>query len=130
MKIRQYGFLVAAIMTASAGAQTAPPVPSNASVQVQAGEKLYQQHCSLCHGAEGRNANVFPRPIWGPGHDIFKFNNSKGLFEYLQLVMPFDKPDKINDADKLAITAFMLERNKNIKPDGQLPAGGGAVAIK
>ena len=130
MNTRQYGFLVAAMMTASAGAQTAPPVPPNASAQVQTGAKLFQQHCSLCHGVEGRNATVFPRPIWGPGHDLSKFNNSKGLFEYLQMVMPFDKPDKINDADKLAIAAFMLERNRTIKPDAQLPAGGGAIAIK
>lgn len=104
--------------------------PANASAQVQTGAKLYQQHCSLCHGVSGRDAVVFQKPIWGPGHDIAKFGTSKGLFEYLQLMMPFDKPDKITDADKLAIAAFMLERNGNLKADSQLPAGGGAVAIK
>ena len=130
MNTRQYGFLVAAMMTASAGAQTAPPVPPNASAQVQTGAKLFQQHCSLCHGAEGRNATVFPRPIWGPGHDIGKFNNSKGLFEYLQMMMPFDKPDKITDADKLAIAAYMLTRNGNVKADVQLPPGGGNSPVK
>ena len=113
-----------------ASAQAIPPPPPGASTQVQAGAKLYQQHCSLCHGVLGRNATVFPRPIWGPGHDIAKFDTSKGLFEYLQLMMPFDNPAKISDADKLAIAAYMLTRNGNTKSDTQLPAGGGNTPIK
>lgn len=113
-----------------ASAQAVPPPPPNATAQVQAGAKLYQQHCSLCHGVVGRDATVFPRPIWGPGHDIAKFGNSKGLFEYLQLMMPFDNPAKISDADKLAIGAYMLARNGNMKPDTQLPTGGGNTPIK
>ena len=132
MMKQQYAFVTAAIMMASAASVAAqtPPLPPNASVQVKAGAKLYEQHCALCHGAEGRNAIVFPRPIWGAGHDIAKFSNSQGLFEYVQLMMPFDNPRKIDDADKLAISAFMLERNGSMKPDAQLPARGGVVPIK
>jgi len=129
MAAKQYAFVVAVIVTASVGA-TAQSMLPNASAQVKAGAKLYEQHCALCHGAEGRNATVFPRPIWGPGHDIAKFGNSRGLFEYVQLMMPFDNPQKMGDADKLAVAAFMLERNRSLKPDGQLPAGGGAIPIK
>lgn len=122
--------LFVAGLAALAHAQEPPPPPANASPQVLLGAKLFQQHCSLCHGVQGRNATVFPKPIWGPGHDIAKFGTSKGLFEYLQLVMPFDNPAKINDADKLAVTAYMLARNGNMKPDGQLPVGGGSVPVK
>ena len=111
-------------------AHAVPPPPPNASAQVQAGAKLYQQHCSLCHGVLGRDATVFPRPIWGPGHDIAKFGTSKGLLEYLQLMMPFDNPAKISDVDKLSIGAYMLTRNGNMKPDTQLPTGGGNTPIK
>jgi cytochrome c len=111
-------------------AEPAPPPPAGASEQVLQGARLFHQHCSLCHGARGRDAQVFPRPIWGPGHDIAKFGDAKGLFEYLQLLMPFDNPQKIDDASKLAILAYMLVRNGNLPAAQSLPAGGGGTPIK
>ena len=113
-----------------ATAQEAPVPPTGASAQVLSGAALYQQYCALCHGAKGRDATVFPRPIWGPGHDIGKFGNAKGLFEYVQLLMPFDNPAKIDDAAKTAIVAYMLVRNGNLKPGESVPSGGNQTAIK
>ncbi|HZF80823.1 MAG TPA: c-type cytochrome [Rubrivivax sp.] len=107
----------------------APALPAGSSPQVLAGAKLYQQHCALCHGAKGRDAAPFPKPIWGPGHDIAKFGNSKGLFEYVQLLMPFDNPAKIDDAAKTAIVAYMLARNGTLKPSASLPSGRNQIAI-
>ena len=118
------------MMSAPASAQDAPAPPAGASAQVLGGAKLFQQHCALCHGPRGRDATVFPRPIWGPGHDIGKFGNAKGLFEYLQLLMPFDNPAKIDDTAKTAIVAYMLVRNGNLKAADTLPAGGNQMAIK
>lgn len=115
--------------TAAQGAP-APAPPAGASAQVLVGAALYQQNCALCHGAKGRDATVFPRPIWGPGHDLAKFGNAKGLFEYLQMLMPFDNPAKIDDASKTAIAAYMLVRNSNLKPADSLPTGGDQTAVK
>jgi cytochrome c len=112
------------------GAQDAPAPPAGASSQVLQGARLYQENCALCHGPKGRDASVFPRPIWGPGHDIGKFGSAKGLFEYVQLLMPFDNPAKIDDAAKTAIVAYMLVRNGNLKPDATVPRGGDQTAIK
>jgi len=114
----------------AAASQDAPPPPAGASPQVLEGARLYQQHCALCHGATGRDASVFPRPIWGAGHDIGKFGTAKGLFEYLQLLMPFDNPAKIDDASKTAIVAYMLVRNGSLKPDASVPRGGDQTGIK
>ena len=122
--------LLCALWPAAALAQPAPAPPSGASPQVLHGAKLYQEHCALCHGPKGRDASVFPRPIWGPGHDIGKFGTAKGLFEYVQLLMPFDNPAKIDDASKTAIVAYMLVRNGNLKPDGNVRPGGDQTAIK
>jgi cytochrome c len=122
--------LLALFGNLAATAQEVPAPPAGASAQVLGGAGLYQQHCALCHGAKGRDASVFPRPIWGAGHDIGKFGSAKGLFEYLQLLMPFDNPAKIDDAAKTAIVAYMLVRNGNLKPDASLPAGGDQTAIK
>lgn len=127
------GGIGAALAQAQAqAAQTAkvPAPPVGASAQVQSGAQLYQQHCALCHGASGRDATVFPRPIWGPGHDIAKFSTAKGLFEYMQLLMPFDNPAKIDDEAKTAIVAYMLVRNGNLKSAESLPKGGNLAAIR
>jgi mono/diheme cytochrome c family protein len=114
----------------AAFAQTPPPPPAEASPQVVEGGKLYQQHCALCHGVNGRDASVFPRPIWGAGHDIGKFGTAKGLFEYLQMLMPFDNPAKIDDKAKAAIVAYMLVRNGNLKPGETMPPGGNQTPVK
>ncbi len=99
--------------------------------QAAEGAGLYQQHCAACHGADGRGGQGFPRPIWGAGHDLKKFGTAQGLFEYMQLLMPFDDPRKLDDAQKLALVAFLLERNAALPPGTQLsPANAAGVPIK
>ena len=97
---------------------------------MRAGGELFQQHCALCHGDSGRGGSAYPRPIWGPGHDIAKFGTAKGLFDYLQLLMPFDDPAKLNDQQKTAVAAYILTRNGTIGPAVTLPTGGNETAIK
>lgn len=129
-KLKLAAFLAASIYLPSSFAQEVPPPPAGASAQVLRGATLYQQNCALCHGVKGRDAVPFPRPIWGPGHDIAKFNNAKGLFEYMQMLMPFDNPAKIDDSAKAAIVAYMLVRNGNLKAGDSMPVGGDLTAIK
>ena len=94
------------------------------------GGTLYGNHCVVCHGVNGRDGVTFPRPIWGPGQDIKKFQNAKGLIEYLQMLMPFDDPMKISDADKTAIAAFMMVKNGDLPASANLPLGGSPAPIK
>lgn len=108
----------------------APQPPVGASAQVLSGAQLFQQHCALCHGVSGREGTGFPRPIWGQGHDLAKFGDAKGLFEYLKLLMPFDNPAKIDDAAKTAVIAYMLVRNGTLKAGESLPVGGNPTPIK
>jgi len=110
--------------------QAIPLPPSQAGAQVLSGAHLYQRNCALCHGVAGRDATVFPRPIWGPGNDIAKFGSAKGLFEYLQLLMPFDDPSKMDDIQKTAVVAYILVRNGNLSPDTTLPVGGDPTPIR
>jgi mono/diheme cytochrome c family protein len=113
-----------------APAAFAVEIPSGASPQVISGGNLYKAHCVLCHGVNGRDAVTFPRPIWGPGQDIKKFQTAKGLFEYLQMLMPFDDPNKIGDAEKTAITSFLMVKNGDLPPASNLPVGGNSSPIK
>lgn len=122
---------IAISFSVSSYAQSNPPnIPSEASAQIADGAKLYQANCAICHGANGRDAAAFPRPIWGQGQDIKKFLTSKGLFDYLQMLMPFDDPNKINNQQKTAITAFMLFQNGNAPANTTLPLGGDGTQIK
>ncbi len=125
--------LVAALsLTVLSSSGLAEPVklPPKSSAQVVTGEKLYQQHCAICHGANGKGAAPFPRPIWGKGADLAKFSTTRGLFEYMQMLMPFDDPSKINDEQKTAITAFITLMHGASKPEANLPKGGNDIALK
>lgn len=105
-------------------------IPQGASPQVMMGATLYGTHCVVCHGVNGRDGVTFPRPIWGPGQDIKKFQNAKGLIEYLQMLMPFDDPMKISDSDKTAIAVFMMVKNGDLPPGASLPLGGSSAPIR
>ncbi len=109
---------------------TAVEIPPGASPQVVTGGNLYKVHCVACHGVNGRDAVTFPRPIWGQGQDIKKFQTAKGLFDYLQMLMPFDDPYKLGDTEKTAITAFLMVKNGDLPPSVNLPTGGNAAPIK
>lgn len=122
--------LAAVARPATAAGAGPEPVPADASAQVVRGAALFQQHCAVCHGPRGRDATVFPRPIWGAGHDLAKFGSAKGLFEYLQLLMPFDDPAKLDDAAKTAVTAYMLMRNGDLPAAQTLPTGGDPRGIR
>jgi len=132
MKTFQFALIaLAASFAVDSHAQSAlPAVPAESSAQIAGGAKLYQANCAACHGANGRDAVAFPRPIWGQGQDIKKFVTAKGLFDYLQMLMPFDDPNKINDQDKTAITVFMLFQNGNVPSSAILPLGGDNTPIK
>ena len=123
-------FSLIAFSSITSAQGNSPSLPTNASPQIIDGAKLYQSNCSVCHGVNGRDAATFPRPIWGQGQDIKKFLTAKGLFDYLQMLMPFDDPNKINDQQKTAITAFMLLQNGNVPATAILPLGGDGTPIK
>ena len=123
-------FSLIAFSSITSAQGSSPSLPTNASPQIIDGAQLYQINCSVCHGVNGRDAVAFPRPIWGQGQDIKKFLTAKGLFDYLQMLMPFDDPNKINDQQKTAITAFMLLQNGNVPATTSLPLGGDGTPIK
>lgn len=103
---------------------------SESTTQIKKGATLYAQHCASCHGVNGRDAAAFPHPIWGPGHSTAKFNNARGLFEYIQLLMPFDDPSKLNDEEKTSVVAYMLFQGNQMPGTKMLPVGGDDTVIK
>lgn len=107
-----------------AAAATGQPAPST---QVAEGQRLYAENCAVCHGDDGRRGAGFQTPIWGERTQIGKFNNALGLFEYNQMMMPFDDPTRLTDEQKLAITAYMLANHGAIARSATLEAGSAAT---
>ncbi|MCG6122564.1 MAG: cytochrome c [Microvirga sp.] len=100
------------------------------SEQVAEGGRLYAETCAVCHGAEGRGGPGYPNPIWGDGAQIRKFAHAQGLFEYNQMLMPFDDPTKLDNAQKWAVVAYMLANHGVIeREDGVDPAQARDVTI-
>lgn len=111
---------LALIASAATGQPTLSP-------QVAEGQRLYAENCAVCHGDDGRRGAGFQTPIWGERTQITKFNNALGLFEYNQMMMPFDDPTRMTDEQKLAITAYMLANHGAIARDATLDAGNAAT---
>lgn len=93
------------------------------SPQIASGQRLYAEYCAACHGEDGRRGAAFQTPIWGERTQIRKFNNAQGLFEYNQMMMPFDDPSRLSDEQKWAIVAYMLMNHGAIGREATLDAG-------
>ena len=98
------------------------PVHAQQSAQVREGARLYAEACAICHGQDGRRGAGYQTPIWGEGAQIRRFETAMGLFEYNQMLMPFDEPTRLNDAQKLAIIAYMLANHGAMPRDATLDA--------
>ena len=109
----------------------APPVIAQESTQVAKGQELYAQHCTLCHGADGKKGEGYQTPIWGQGSFIAsKFGNAQALIDYMQ-IMPFNDPSLINDEQRVAVVAYMLVNHGAIQRDAQItPNNASALPIK
>lgn len=105
---------------------------ANDSAQVLKGATLYKEFCQLCHGVDGQKGEGFQTPIWGPQAKIgAKFEKAEGLFEYMQLTMPFDNPKKIDDQQRWDIIAYMLAKHGTITSADTLdPARAASIPIK
>lgn len=51
------------------------PVPSNHIPDANQGEKVYEHHCQICHGADGEGVEGSVPPLWGPN----SFNDGAGM---------------------------------------------------
>ncbi len=116
---------LALLVTASA------PLSATESAQVANGKTLYGQFCQRCHGADGQRGEGTRTPIWGEGAPKDKFATVQQLFEYLQFLMPFDKPESVTDAQRWDIIAYIMVQHGVIKPNDTVdPDKATAITIK
>jgi cytochrome c len=111
-------------------ALTVSVVRATDSEQIKQGAALFQEYCIACHGENGQGGPGYANPIWGKGAKIKKFGNAQGLFEYHQLLMPFNDPSLLDDEQKWAVTAFLLVKHEVLKREETLePSKAAQLAI-
>jgi mono/diheme cytochrome c family protein len=108
----------------------APMAAAQDSSQVATGQQIYSQFCIVCHGPDGKRGEGFQTPIWGQGALIAKFRTAQGMIDYMQ-IMPFNDPTLIDDAQRLAVTAFVLANHGAIPRNGELtPQNASSIPVK
>jgi thiosulfate dehydrogenase len=77
---------------------------------VKAGRSVYQQRCSVCHGAGGQGNAAYP-PLWGPK----SFNGGAGMHRittmsaFVRYNMPFGSPpNTLSKQEAYDVSAFVL----------------------
>jgi mono/diheme cytochrome c family protein len=86
--------------------------PAFTEEQVQRGKSIYQKNCQDCHGSTLDNGEFGGAPLkgtyfrqhWGSG-DV------SGLFGYLNVLMPADRPGRLTPQAYADVTAFLLSSN-------------------
>ncbi|MAK56104.1 MAG: cytochrome C [Pusillimonas sp.] len=99
---------------------------------VMQGEKVYQQQCLACHGANleggigdrlagGRGTLVNNNPEKAPVKTVESYwPYATTLFDYVKRAMPFDRPNSMSDDDVYAVSAYILWKGNIIDKDTTL----------
>jgi len=95
--------------------------------QAAAGEKIYNDKCAMCHGAEGNGADApaLRGADFGGNWDTMTVGQ---LFDRIRLTMPQDDPQSLNRDDTASLVAYMLSKNGFPAGSNALPTEGDALA--
>jgi cytochrome c len=96
--------------------QGLPPGSGNAVV----GEKIYNEKCSSCHGADAKGGPMYGTMVGGIGS--FKTNTrvltpgsmypyAPILFDYVRRAMPMNAPQSLTNDEVYALSAYILNLN-------------------
>jgi mono/diheme cytochrome c family protein len=100
-----------------AGETAAPTTVAQATVgttqQVSAGKQVYDQQCTVCHGADLQGVSGPPLTQ----SYAASFGRASDLADYISKRMPLTSPGSLSQDEALAVTAYILDQ------DGLLPAG-------
>ncbi|MBX5467338.1 MAG: c-type cytochrome [Firmicutes bacterium] len=99
----------------------APSQPAVTAAEIAAGQRLYAQVCSVCHGAQGQGG-VGPS-LWGPSSAITAgspFANLSSLANFIKTSMPAAPtngyaPGSLSPAQAHDAAAYILQQNHLLK---------------
>ena len=120
-------FVTNIVVAASATSQT-PAGGASLAEQVSSGQTIYDHKCSECHDGG----------IMGPELSGSTFSSDwngrtvGALYEVIAKTMPADSPGTLNQAESLALVAYVLKSNSALPDDKALadPAALAALTFK
>lgn len=112
-----------ATLASQANAQAVTNVWDGAYTEAQAerGEKLYQQHCSACHGSQMQG--IEEAPTLRQGAFVYNWDGMgvDVLFQRLRDTMPLDDPRGVPRTVKADILAYIMSQNNFPAGKTELP---------
>jgi cytochrome c len=97
---------------------------------VSRGHEVFDQQCAACHGAKGeggigdrlvggQGTLATPKPVRTVGS---YWPYAPTLFDYIRRAMPQNAPQSLSNDDVYAVSAYVLNLNGLLPPDGVLDA--------
>jgi cytochrome c len=77
--------------------------------QIAAGQMVFQEICSRCHGESGQGEEA--PAIIGADSQLASFRTTPRLFDYILESMPDDEPGALTGEQAYAVLAFLLSQN-------------------
>jgi thiosulfate dehydrogenase len=92
-----------------------------AKIDVRAGETIYLERCTSCHGADGQGVQIGDKkagPLWGPG----SWNDGAGaarvytLAGIIRYSMPYLNPGSLTDEEAQQVSGFITSKPRPVFP--------------
>ena len=90
-------------------------------LDLHAGETIYMERCTSCHGADGQGVQIGDKkagPLWGPG----SWNDGAGaarvytLAGIIRYTMPYLNPGSLTDEEAQQVAAFITSKPRPVYP--------------
>ncbi len=85
------------------------------------GWALYSQHCSICHGQDGKG--LIGPALMGDHVNLESYGNAQRLFEYMSTAMPQNYPGSLNKQAYQELLELLLVQNKIVPADWNVESG-------
>jgi cytochrome c len=107
--------------------------------EVEHGQKLFTDHCAVCHGSDARGGQVPPQfagyagmkapALVGRGA-LPHMANAENIYAFIHDHMPLHHPGTLSDQDYLDIVTYVVNANNIAKPGTQPMAPEALRSIK
>jgi thiosulfate dehydrogenase len=101
-------------------------------IDKSAGEAIYNERCTSCHGADGQGVQIGDKkagPLWGPdswndGAGAARVYTLAGIVRY---TMPYLNPGSLTDEEAQQVAAFVTSKPRPVYPFKQRDYNGSKV---
>jgi hypothetical protein len=87
----------------------------------QDGNAVYVAACVKCHGSFEQP--VGRHPLTGPGANLAKYTNARGLLDFMSTAMPPSVPGSLPSQSYLQVLACLLLKNEFVSPETVIDPG-------